>query len=59
MKTTLLRMKTIVLIKSNIKGLKDMFDIFVLTDVLSSDASIPAHPRCACSGRQLTDQLLQ
>lgn len=45
MKTTLLRMKTIVLIKSNMKGLKDMFDIFVLTDVLSSDASAPADPR--------------
>lgn len=48
------------LIKSNIKGLirreKDMFDTFMLNDVLLlSDASVPAHLWFACGGQQLTD----
>lgn len=53
-------MKTIVLIKSNIKGLKrrekHTFNTFMLNDVLLlSDASVPAHLWFACGGQQLTD----
>lgn len=64
MKTTLLRIKSLVLIESNNTGSiwkeKGMLDIFMLDDVLlSADAPVLARLCFARGGQQLTDQLLQ